>query len=259
MGKIVNRQRDNNRKTANRDYRQEIGEKQQYLSEKHKQQRDEFVKNNPIVPMNQKQQLYMDLLETKKCILATGFAGTSKTFIPTAVFADWYRTSRIKKIVLVRPVVSNSKSLGYFAGTIEQKSSVWLAPVIDVFYRRIGRAATLLAIENGDIEFVPMETIKGRSFDDTTAVIVTEAEDCTVEEIMSLLTRQNGCTIVIEGDIRQSALNKGSGLKLAIDLYNKYGKIQETMGMVNFDDIGDIVRSKECREWIKVFVKEGLM
>ena len=22
---------------------------------------------------------------------------------------------------------------------------------------------------------------------------------------------------------------------------------------------GDIVRSKECREWIKVFVKEGLM
>jgi len=46
---------------------------------------------------------------------------------------------------------------------------------------------------------------------------------------------------------------------LPIDLYNKYGKIQETMGMVNFDDIGDIVRSKECREWIKVFVKEGLM
>ena len=125
-------------------YRQEIGEKQQYLSDRHKQQRDEFVKNNPIVPMNPKQQTYMELLETKKCILATGYAGSSKTFIPTAVFADWYRTGRIKKIVLVRPAVSNSKSLGYFAGTIEQKSSVWLAPVIDVFYRRIGRAATLL-------------------------------------------------------------------------------------------------------------------
>ena len=259
MGKIANRQRNDGRKTRNRNYRQEIGEKQQYLSEKHKQQRDEFVKNNPIIPMNPKQQLYMDLLEDKKCILATGFAGTSKTFIPTAVFADWYRTGRIKKIVLVRPAVSNSKSLGYFAGTIEQKSSVWLAPVIDVFYRRIGRAATLLAIENGDIEFVPMETIKGRSFDDTTAVIVTEAEDCTVEEIKSLLTRQNGCKMVIEGDIRQSALDRESGLKLAIDLHNKYKSLQDTMGLINFDEIGDIVRSKECRKWIEVFVKEGLM
>lgn len=259
MGKIRSRQRDDGRGTRDRSYRQEIGEKQQYLSDKHKQARDEFVKNNPITPMNPKQRKYMELLEEKKCILATGFAGTSKTFIPTAIFADWYRLGKIKKLVLVRPAVSNSKSLGYFAGTIEQKSSVWLAPVIDVLYKRIGRATTLLAIENGDIEFVPMETVKGRSFDETTAVIVTEGEDCTVEEIMSLLTRQNGCTLVIEGDVRQSALRHDSGLKVAIDLYNKYAKLQETMGLINFDEIGDIVRSKECREWIKVFTKEGLM
>lgn len=259
MGKIRSRQRDGGRGTRDRSYRQEIGEKQQYLSDKHKQAREEFVKNNPITPMNPKQRKYMELLEEKKCILATGFAGTSKTFIPTAIFADWYRLGKIKKLVLVRPAVSNSKSLGYFAGTIEQKSSVWLAPVIDVLYKRIGRAATLLAIENGDIEFVPMETVKGRSFDETTAVIVTEGEDCTVEEIMSLLTRQNGCTLVIEGDVRQSALRHDSGLKVAIDLYNKYAKLQETMGLINFDEIGDIVRSKECREWIKVFTKEGLM
>lgn len=259
MGKIRSRQRDDGRGTRDRSYRQEIGEKQQYLSDKHKQAREEFVKNNPITPMNPKQRKYMELLEEKKCILATGFAGTSKTFIPTAIFADWYRLGKIKKLVLVRPAVSNSKSLGYFAGTIEQKSSVWLAPVIDVLYKRIGRAATLLAIENGDIEFVPMETVKGRSFDETTAVIVTEGEDCTVEEIMSLLTRQNGCTLVIEGDVRQSALRHDSGLKVAIDLYNKYAKLQETMGLINFDEIGDIVRSKECREWIKVFTKEGLM
>ena len=170
MGKQRSRQLQDGRGTSNRSYRQEIGEKQQYISDKHKQQREEFLKNNPIVPMNPKQRKYMELLDTKRCILATGYAGTSKTYIPTATFADWYRTGKIKKIVLVRPAVSNSKSLGYFAGTIEQKSSVWLAPVIDVLFKRIGRTATLLAIESGDIEFVPMETVKGRSFDDTTAV-----------------------------------------------------------------------------------------
>lgn len=259
MGKHITRKREDGRNTRNRDYRQEIGERDLYISEKHKQQREEYIKQNPIVPLNPKQRRYMELLDEKKCIIATGFAGTSKTYIPTAIFADLYRTGKLKKIVLIRPAVSNSKSLGYFAGTIEQKSSVWLAPVIDVLYKRLGRPAALQAIANGDIEFVPMETVKGRSFDEDTAVIVTEAEDCTKEEIMSLLTRQNGCKMVIEGDVRQSALREESGLKLAIDLYSKHKSLQETMGLINFDDVQDIVRSKECREWIKVFVKERLM
>lgn len=259
MGKNITRKREDGRNTRNRDYRQEIGERDLYISEKHKQQREEYIKQNPIVPLNPKQRRYMELLDEKKCIIATGFAGTSKTYIPTAIFADLYRTGKLKKIVLIRPAVSNSKSLGYFAGTIEQKSSVWLAPVIDVLYKRLGRPAALQAIANGDIEFVPMETVKGRSFDEDTAVIVTEAEDCTKEEIMSLLTRQNGCKMVIEGDVRQSALREESGLKLAIDLYSKHKSLQETMGLINFDDVQDIVRSRECREWIKVFVKERLM
>ena len=88
---------------------------------------------------------------------------------------------------------------------------------------------------------------------------MTEAEDCTRDEIMSLLTRQNGCHMVIEGDILQSALKHTSGLKTAIDLLHKHQILQETMGYIEFNDFGDIVRSKECREWIKVFVKEGLM
>lgn len=259
MGKGIVKQIKDGRNTSRREYKQEIGSKDLFLSEKHKKERVEYIKNNPIVPLNGKQKHYMELLEDKKCIIATGFAGTSKTFIPSAVFADRLRTNQIEKIVLVRPATSNSKSLGYFAGTIEEKSSVWLAPVIDVFYKRLGRAATLLAIEEGEIEFVPLETIKGRSFGPEVAVIVTEAEDCTVEEIMSLLTRQNGCTLVIEGDIRQSALREDSGLKLAIDLLNEFPVLQQTTGLVNFDEYQDIVRSKECREWIKVFVKKGKM
>ena len=98
------------------------------------------------------------------------------------------------KIVLVRPAISNSKSLGFLAGSLETKASIWLAPILDVLYRRLGKAVTMLAIEKGDIEFVPLETVKGRSFGENVACIVTEAEDCTRDEIMSLLTRQSGST-----------------------------------------------------------------
>ena len=53
-------------------------------NKKRKEAREEFIKNNPIVPMNPKQRKYMELLEDKKCIIACGLAGpagpTSRAF-----------------------------------------------------------------------------------------------------------------------------------------------------------------------------------
>lgn len=43
----------------------EVSCKDNYLSDKHKEVREEFIKNNPIVPMNPKQRKYMELLEDK--------------------------------------------------------------------------------------------------------------------------------------------------------------------------------------------------
>ena len=45
--------------------------------------------------------------------------------------------------------------------------------ILDVLRRRLGKAVTMLAIEKGDIEFVPLETVKGRSFGENVACIVT--------------------------------------------------------------------------------------
>lgn len=264
MGKIRNRQRDSGRNTKNRNYRQELGEKELYLSDKHLQQRQEFINKNPIVPMNAKQERYMKLIDEKSCVLAMGYAGSSKSFIPSAMFADLYRVGKLDKIYLIRPAVSNSKSLGFFAGSVEAKASIWLAPILQTLYQRLGKASTLLAIENGDIEFVPMEVVKGRSFGgkhETVGVIVTEAEDCDVSEIVSLTTRLGeNCKMVIEGDCMfQSALGKNNGLSKAVEIVQGNKNLQEYVGLINFDEISDIVRSKECREWIKAYSKAGLM
>ena len=142
MSKSRRSQRSAGRNTNNYEYKKEVSCKDNYLSDKHKEAREEFIKNNPIVPMNHKQRKYMELLEDKKCIIACGLAGTSKTYIPTATFADWYRTGKIDKIVLVRPAISNSKSLGFFAGSLETKASIWLAPILDVLHRRLGKAVS---------------------------------------------------------------------------------------------------------------------
>lgn len=84
--------------------------------EKFQKERQEKAKVNSIQPMNKKQNEYLDLLNDQDCsvIIATGFAGTSKTWMPTAWSCNQLLQDRLYKFVLSRPAISNSKSLGFF-------------------------------------------------------------------------------------------------------------------------------------------------
>jgi phosphate starvation-inducible PhoH-like protein len=206
--------------------------------------------------MNDKQAKYMQLLTDKKLVVATGYAGTSKTYIPTVMACDAYRKGQINKIFLCRPAMSESKSLGYFGGDLVDKCKNWLLPVLFTMYERLGKDVVEIAIRCGDIQFIPMETIKGMSFGKGTFIIVEECEDVTVKEAKSILTRQGGGTMVLAGDISQSALNERSGLKYIVDMIAKYPELEKTTGAVDFNDVDDIVRSKECKAWIVAMSKE---
>jgi phosphate starvation-inducible PhoH-like protein len=221
--------------------------------------REKFIEERelpPLRPMNDKQAKYMQLLTDKKLVVATGYAGTSKTYIPTVMACDAYRKGQINKIFLCRPAMSESKSLGYFGGDLVDKCKNWLLPVLFTMYERLGKDVVEIAIRCGDIQFIPMETIKGMSFGKGTFIIVEECEDVTVKEAKSILTRQGGGTMVLAGDISQSALNERSGLKYIVDMIAKYPELEKTTGAVDFNDVDDIVRSKECKAWIVAMSKE---
>ena len=139
----------------------------------------------PLVPLNERQGQYIDYIQHKKLTIATGFAGTSKTYIPTTIACDMWRRGEIKQIYLTRPNVSNSKSLGFFSGSVVEKMSNWLLPVLDIMNRRLGKSVVEIAIKSGDIAFIPLEVIKGMSFGADTFVICDEAEDLTIAEAKS--------------------------------------------------------------------------
>ena len=65
MSKSRRSQRSAGRNINNYEYKKEVSCKDNYLSDKHKDAREEFIKNNPIVPMNPKQRKYMELLDEK--------------------------------------------------------------------------------------------------------------------------------------------------------------------------------------------------
>lgn len=182
--------------------------------------------------------------------LTDNYIVTHNTYIPTVMACDKWRMGEIDRIYLTRPNISNSKSLGYFGGSLIEKMTNWLLPVLDIMYKRLGRNVVELAIKSGDISFIPLEIIKGMSFGLDTFVIGDEFEDATVQEILSVVTRQGGCTMVLCGDIEQSALNEKSGLLYLKNVVEKSPELEQYTGFVDFNRPSDIVRSQECKAWI---------
>ena len=223
-------------------------------SQKHMEQREQEIVSKRLVPMNQKQDKYINLIEDKDMVIATGWAGTSKTYIPTVMACDWLRLGKIKKIVFTRPNISNSKSLGMFKGDLIEKMSQWLMPVIGILRERLGEGALEIALKRGDIEFVPLEVLKGYSAQDC-VFICDEAEDLTIDEAKKLVTRQGrNCKLILAGDITQSELKEKSGLRHLLNMIGKYPTLD--VGVIDFNNIDDIVRSEACKQWIIAFRKE---
>ena len=86
MSKSRRIQRSAGRNTNNYEYKKEVSCKDNYLSDKHKEAREEFIKNNPIVPMNPKQRKYVELLEDKNVFQKTTSGVMSEQGEPNFVF-----------------------------------------------------------------------------------------------------------------------------------------------------------------------------
>lgn len=186
--------------------------------------------------------------------LTDDYIVTHNTYIPTVMACDWFRTGMIKKIVFTRPNISNSKSLGMFKGDLIEKMSQWLMPVINILRERIGEGALEIALKRGDIEFVPLEVLKGYSAQDC-VFICDEAEDLTIDEAKKIVTRQGkNCKMILAGDVSQSELKDKSGMKHLLYMVDKYPNLN--VGVIDFNNINDIVRSAQCRNWIVAFSKE---
>ncbi len=171
------------------------------------------------------------------------------TFIPTVIACDKYRKGEIDKIYLIRPFISKSKSPGFYAGTLQEKASIWLGEIVSVMKDRLGNDALELALRHGDVEFLPLEVLKGRSLK-SCFVICDEAEDITVEEAKKIVTRVGeNCTMVLSGDIGQVDLSSESGLKYLKELAEENPELEKTVGVVDFNQAGDIVRSETCKVW----------
>ncbi len=220
----------------------------------HRTRFDEERHLSPIQPLTDRQAEYLEALGRSPQVIVLGPAGTGKTFIAGTRAADQLRQRRINKVVITRPNVPSGRSLGFFPGTLEEKIAPWVAPLTEAMKERMGAGAFEIALKAGDIEIVPFEVMRGRTFKNC-LVILDEAQNTTTNEIKMFLTRiGDDCQVIINGDVSQTDLRETSGLRTVIHLIKSR---MMPIPIVEFTR-ADIVRSGICAEWVAAFEETNL-
>lgn len=202
-----------------------------------------------LLPKTEKQREYVEALKTAPQIIVTGPAGTGKTYIAATKAAQLYEAGVIDRIILTRPNVPSGRSLGFFPGTLEEKIAPWIVPFVEVLEEHLGKEAVEIAMKKGNIQVVPFEVMRGRTFRDA-FVILDEAQNATAHELKMFLSRiGENAQAVLNGDVSQTDLRADSGLKVVIDLITKQ---KLPVPVIEFT-LDDIVRSDICAMWVRAF------
>ena len=207
-----------------------------------------------VQPKNIKQELLMRSIREYPITVTIGSAGTGKTFCSTSQVANLYLSGSYEKIVLSRANVGTGKSLGAFPGTVQDKMAPWLLPITSVLEKNFGFSFYRYLVSKNIIEVQPLETIRGRSYEDS-LIIVDECQNLTLEELKAITTRiGENSKMVLCGDPAQSDTQNGSGVLRLVELCQRNNI---NIPIIKFTS-DDVVRSDIVGQLVKMFEKEKI-
>lgn len=203
-------------------------------------------------PLTDNQRLFFDAYKRGDYFVALhGVAGTGKTFcaVYKALEEVLDKSNPFKKIIIVRSAVQ-AREIGHLPGDVTEKMEIYSQPYVQICHTLFDRKDAYQRLEEqGYIEFISTSFIRGMSFDDA-IIIVDEMQNCTFEEIDTVMTRVGYRSKIIWcGDYRQTDLNKKrndmSGILKFFDIADRmsaFTKIEFTPE--------DIVRSSLVKDYI---------
>ncbi|PKH26447.1 phosphate starvation protein PhoH [Enterobacterales bacterium CwR94] len=206
----------------------------------------------PIVARNDAQAHYLNAIEKKQLVFATGEAGCGKTWISAAKAAEALIHKDVDRIIVTRPVLQADEDLGFLPGDVTEKFAPYFRPVYDVLVKRLGSSFMQYCLrpEIGKVEIAPFAYMRGRTFENA-FVILDEAQNVTAAQMKMFLTRLGeNVTVVVNGDITQCDLPASvqSGLSDALARFTE----DEMVGVVRFG-IDDCVRSTLCQRSLEAY------
>lgn len=162
-----------------------------------------------IVAKNKEQNFAMDLLYNSEIPVVSliGKAGSGKTLCAIAAGLEQVigADPQYNRLIVSRPIMPMGKDIGYLPGTMEEKMSVWLAPIQDNLRFLFGNDDLMLEsyMEKRIIEIEALTYIRGRSIQNA-YIIIDECQNLTRHEVKTILTRVGeNSKIVLTGDVEQ--------------------------------------------------------
>ena len=196
-----------------------------------------------IIPKSRKQEQYvLDLFdETKTIVVASGPAGTGKTYLAMMAAVKNLRQGKCDQIILTRPAVTvEEEKHGFLPGDIISKMEPWTRPLLDVMREFYTARDIARMLDEQTLEISPLAYMRGRTFKNAW-IVADEMQNATPAQMKMLLTRIGSRSkVIVTGDVEQTdRTTKDNGL---LDLIRRPALGQISALSVNEFDHQDIQR-----------------
>lgn len=202
-------------------------------------------------PQTVNQKHFINAMKDSEVCAAIGPAGVGKTYCAAGVAAQMLMADMVDGFILTRANVVRGATVGFLPGTKDDKMTPLLMPIIDALKRHLGEGKVNYMIDKGQIEMLPFEYVRGRSFINK-FVIIDEAQNLTTEDAIAIVTRYETGRIVLLGDPFQNDLKVDCGLVWLHD----FAKRNDFDMPITLFQVPDIVRSGFVRKFIELLYRE---
>ena len=174
-------------------------------------------KTKPLTAKSKNQKEYILSIVQNDITFCFGPSGTGKSFVAAGISAEHLMQNKTSQIIVTRPLVCAGKSLGAVPGEVADKVKPYLKPMEENLKFFLGNEKFNKYLSSDIIKFEPLELMRGASFHNS-YMILDEAQNCTLDQIKMFITRiGENSKVIINGDIKQTDLKDGSGLKICIE------------------------------------------
>lgn len=164
-------------------------------------------RNIQLIPKTLGQEkLVLALLDNQQSIVvATGPAGTGKTYLAMLAAIKALKSAQCQRIVLTRPAIGvEDERHGFLPGDITSKMEPWTRPLFDVMREHYHPRDITRMLDDQVIEISPLAYMRGRTFKDAW-IIADEMQNATPAQMKMLLSRiGSDSKIVVTGDVEQA-------------------------------------------------------
>ena len=189
---------------------------------------------------NEKQQELINLIKKKEIVIASGPAGTGKTYVALATALSMLGEV-YKRIILVKSVTTiPGEEIGFLKGSMEQKMEPFVMSYMWNIDKICGVNSSQELLNKKLLDVLPLAYIRGLSIDDS-IVIIDESQNLDPHTFKSIITRiGDNSKYIFLGDTEQVDRRKKneSCLQQVLDIFEG----DKLIGTLQFTD-EDCVRN----------------